>query len=423
MEKITIANRQLIVPSRPVIPFNEGDGSGPDIWRASRRVIDAAVAAAYNDERAIDWLEVYAGEKAQAKFNSWLPAETLAAFREYLVGIKGPLTTPVGGGIRSLNVALRRELDLYACVRPVRWLKGTPSPVRQPELTDMVVFRENTEDLYSGIEFAAGSDENKRFLDLMRNEFPQQYAKIRFPDSSGIGIKPVSAEGSKRLVRAAIRYALDHKRRSVTLVHKGNIMKFTEGAFRQWGYEVAREEFGSQTFTWLEREEIKERDGQPAADAALQSARQAGRLLVKDIITDAAFETALTRPTELDVLATTNLNGDYLSDALAAQVGGLGLAPGANINYENGTAIFEATHGTAPQLAGLDKANPCSVLLSACMLLDYIGWSEAAQAITCSIETVIQARTVTFDLAALTPDAVTLSTSAFSDALIKNLNK
>jgi isocitrate dehydrogenase len=422
MDKITISNGKLNVPTSPTIPFIEGDGSGADIWRASRRVIDAAVAKAYGGKHSITWLEVYAGEKAQQKFNNWLPEETLSAFKEYRFGIKGPLTTPVGEGIRSLNVALRRELDLYACVRPVHWLRGTPSPVKQPELVDMVVFRENTEDLYSGIEFAAGTDENTRFKKLLQEQFPQQYALMRFPETSGIGLKPISEEGSKRLVRAAIRYALEHRRKSVTLVHKGNIMKFTEGAFRKWGYEVASQEFGDRVFTWLEWEEIKQNEGKTTADARLQAALADGKLLVKDIITDAAFETALTRPTELDVLATTNLNGDYLSDALAAQVGGLGLAPGANINYESGAAIFEATHGTAPQLAGLDKANPCSLLLSACMMLEHMGWLEAAKLIEASIEHTIQQGTVTFDLAAMTPDAVTLSTPAFADALIRNLN-
>lgn len=421
MDKITITNGHLNVPFTPDIPFIEGDGIGADIWRVSKRVIDAAVSKAFAGQRSIRWQEVYAGEKSQKLFNNWLPEETLAAFKENPVGIKGPLATPVGEGKRSVNVALRRELDLYACVRPVRWLKRTPSPVRRPELVDMVIFRENTEDLYSGIEFQEGTEENQQFKDLLQTHFPQQYARIRFPESSSIGLKPISREGSKRLVRAAIRYALTHNRKSVSLVHKGNIMKFTEGGFRKWGYEVSKEEFGDQVFTWLEWEAVKQRDGREAADAAMETALQNGKLLIKDIITDAAFETALTRPAELDVLATTNLNGDYLSDALAAQVGGLGLAPGANINYESGAAIFEATHGTAPQLAGLDKANPSSLLLSACMMLEYLGWLEAANLITHSIETTIQKGTVTFDLAALTPDAVTLSTSEFGDALIKNL--
>jgi isocitrate dehydrogenase len=420
-QPITVHNGQLQVPDQPILPFIEGDGSGPDIWKAARRVIDAAVAAAYKGQRSLAWMEVFAGEKAQALFGTSLPAETLEAFKQYYVGIKGPLATPVGEGARSLNVALRQTLDLYVCQRPVRWLPGTPSPVRQPELVDMVVFRENTEDLYAGIEFADGTEENKRFIDILAREFPDAYKRIRFPESSGIGIKPISREGTTRLVRAAIQFALENKRKSVTLVHKGNIMKYTEGAFRKWGYELAQSEFAGQTYTWLQREATRKQSGDDAANAEMKAALADGKLLVKDIIADAAFETALTRPTDLDVLATPNLNGDYLSDALSAQVGGLGIAPGANINYQSGHAIFEATHGTAPMLAGLDKANPCSLLLSAGMMLRYLGWNEAANIMDKAIETTIRKKTVTFDLAHLMDGAVELSTSAFADALIANL--
>ncbi|HTX79066.1 MAG TPA: NADP-dependent isocitrate dehydrogenase [Longilinea sp.] len=420
-QKIYQTDGHLQVPSHPIIPFIEGDGSGPDIWRAARRVIDAAVYKAYGDDRALAWMEVYAGEKAQQICGTSLPAETLTAFKEYLIGIKGPLGTPVGEGARSLNVALRQELDLYVCLRPVRWLPGTPSPVRHPELVNMVVFRENTEDLYAGIEFEAGTEETAQFKKMLREHFPDQYGRMRFADSAGIGIKLISKEGSQRLVRAAIEYALQNRRKSVTLVHKGNIMKYTEGAFRKWGYELARTEFAKQTYTWLQWQETKKRSGEEAANAEMETALKSGRLLVKDVIADAAFETALTRPQELDVLATPNLNGDYLSDALSAQVGGLGIAPGANINYASGAAIFEATHGTAPLLAGLDKANPCSLLLSAGMLLNYIGWTEAANRLDKAIEATIRHKTVTFDLAHLMEGATQLSTSAFGDAVIAAL--
>ncbi len=419
--KITHLNNRLVVPDHPIIPFIEGDGSGPDIWHAAQHVIDAAVMRAYADRRAIIWREVFAGEEAQKQFNNTLPAETLAAFKEYLVGIKGPLTTPIGEGARSLNVALRQELDLYVCLRPVKWLKGTPSPVRQPELVDMVVFRENTEDLYAGIEFAAGTEENRKFMALMQENFPNEYKRMRFPASSGIGIKPISKEGSTRLVRSAIEYALNNHRHSVTLVHKGNIMKYTEGAFRKWGYELAQTEFAESTYTALQWEATKKQSGVDAANTEKEAALKAGKLWIKDIIADAAFETALTRPTELDVLATPNLNGDYLSDALSAQVGGLGIAPGANINYSSGAAIFEATHGTAPTLAGLDKANPCSVLLSAVMMLNYIGWIEAANLLEKAIAKTIQTGMVTFDLAALMPGATSLKTSEFGEAVVKNM--
>ena len=420
-QPILVHSGELQVSSHPIIPFIEGDGSGPDIWRAARRVIDAAVQAAYDGQRSLAWMEVYAGEKASSLFGTSLPRETLEAFKRYRVGIKGPLATPVGEGARSLNVALRQELDLYVCQRPVRWLPGTPSPVRQPELVDMVVFRENTEDLYAGIEFAEGTEENARFKKIFAEQFPESYKRIRFPESSGIGIKPISREGTTRLVRAAVRFALENKRRSVTLVHKGNIMKYTEGAFRKWGYELVQKEFADQTYTWLQWQAAKKESGEESADAELKQALASGKLLVKDIIADAAFETALTRPTELDVLATPNLNGDYLSDALSAQVGGLGIAPGGNINYETGHAIFEATHGTAPLLAGLDKANPCSLLLSAGMMLRYLGWNEAANIMDKAIETTIGKKKVTFDLAHLMDNASELSTSAFADAVIANL--
>jgi isocitrate dehydrogenase len=420
---VTVLDGKLNIPDFPIIPFIEGDGSGPDIWRAAKRGIDAAVQAAYGDQRTVVWLEVYAGEKAQKLFDTSLPAETLDAFREYKVGIKGPLATPVGEGARSLNVALRQELDLYVCLRPVRWLPGTPSPVREPELVNMVIFRENTEDLYTGIEFAAGTEENQRFMRLLKEQFPEQFERIRFPATSGIGIKPISREGSTRLVRAAICYALQNQRKSVTLVHKGNIMKYTEGAFRMWGYELAQTEFADQVYTWLQWGAAKKKSGEAFANAELAAAQAAGKLLIKDIIADAAFETALTRPQELDVLAAPNLNGDYLSDAFSAQVGGLGIAPGANINYESGAAIFEATHGTAPLLAGKDMANPCSLLLSAGMLLNYIGWTEAANRMDKAIQSTIRHKMVTFDLARLVEGATALSTSAFADALIANLGE
>ena len=421
-KKITLENGHLNVPERPIIPFIEGDGSGPDIWRAARRVIDTAILKAYAGKRSIAWVEVYAGEKSQTLFNTWLPEETLAAFKEYHIGIKGPLSTPIGEGMRSLNVALRHELDLYVCLRPVRWIKGVPSPVLHPELVDMVVFRENTEDLYAGIEFEQGSKENERFKQFMQVEFPQMYARIRFPATTAIGIKPISKEGSMRLVRAAILWALQNKRQRVTLVHKGNIMKYTEGAFRKWGYEVAQNEFAGQTYSWLQWETTKKQSGENAANAEMEAALQNGRLLINDIIADAAFETALTRPGELDVLATPNLNGDYLSDALSAQVGGLGMAPGANMNEETGTAIFEATHGTAPRLAGQDKANPCSLILSAEMMLRYLGWHEAADLVLHGLQTTIQNKTVTFDLHHLMQGATLLKTSEFGDALIRNMN-
>ncbi|MBE3562898.1 MAG: NADP-dependent isocitrate dehydrogenase [Hydrogenibacillus schlegelii] len=418
-EKITLRDGRLVVPDRPIIPFIEGDGTGPDIWRAASRVLDAAVEKAYGGRRKIVWFEIFAGEKAYRTFGEWLPDDTLAAVREYLVAIKGPLTTPVGGGIRSLNVALRQELDLYACVRPVRHFRGVPSPVKRPELVDMVVFRENTEDIYAGIEWPAGSPEVKKVLRFLREEMGVN--KIRFPETSGLGIKPVSEEGSKRLVRAAIRYALENKRRSVTLVHKGNIMKFTEGAFRNWGYEVAEAEFGDRVFTWAAYDRIKAERGVEAANAAQQEALAQGKLLVKDVIADIFFQQALTRPDEFDVIATMNLNGDYISDALAAQVGGIGIAPGANINYETGHAVFEATHGTAPKYAGLDKVNPSSVILSGEMMLRYLGWHEAADLILDAMDRTIGEKIVTYDFARLMEGATEVKTSEFGDALIRNM--
>ena len=420
-EAISFANGALRVPAHPIIPYIEGDGIGADIWPAARSVLDAAVQSAYGWRQRIEWMEVFAGKKSSQRFNAWLPEETLQAFKEFRIGIKGPLETPVGGGMRSLNVALRRELDLYACLRPVRWFQGVPSPVRHPESVNMTIFRENTEDLYAGIEYEEGSDENLLFKNLLKEHFPKDYARLRFPESSGIGIKPISREGSQRLVRAAIQWALVNQRHSLTLVHKGNIMKFTEGAFRSWGYDTAENEFEGQVYTHRQWERTKTLKGEDAANAEQQAALQAGRLMVKDIIADAMFEAALTRPQEFDVLATTNLNGDYLSDALAAQVGGIGIAPGANINYENGTAVFEATHGTAPSIAGQDKANPCSLILSGEMLLRYLGWGKAADRVVTGIEGAIAARRLTFDLAALVEGATLVSTTGFAAAIVEQL--
>jgi isocitrate dehydrogenase len=405
-ERITIEGETLGVPDRPILPFIEGDGTGPDIWAASQPVFDAAVEKAYGGERQIQWMEVLAGEKSHDLTGSWLPDETLEAFREFLVGIKGPLTTPVGGGIRSLNVALRQILDLYACVRPVRWFEGVPSPVKRPDQVDMVIFRENTEDIYAGVEFEEGTEENERFRRLMEENFPQRFGKIRFPESSGIGIKPVSREGTERLVRAAIRDALETGRRSVTLVHKGNIMKFTEGAFRDWGYALAKQEFGAEDF-----------EGGP-----WQVIRRDGReIIVKDAIADAFLQQILTRAADYDVIATMNLNGDYISDALAAQVGGIGIAPGANINYVTGHAIFEATHGTAPKYAGKNMVNPGSVILSGEMMLRYMGWPEAADLIIRGLEGAIRQKTVTYDFERLMEGATKVSTSEFGQKIIDNM--
>jgi isocitrate dehydrogenase len=397
---------ELQVPDRPIIPFIEGDGTGPDIWRASQRVLDTAVEKAYGGQKAIAWFEVYAGEKAFNQFNSWLPNDTLTAFRHYLVGIKGPLTTPVGGGIRSLNVALRQILDLYVCLRPVRYFEGVPSPVKHPELVDMVIFRENTEDIYAGVEWAAGTPEAQKLIAFLQGEMGVN--KIRFPETSGIGIKPVSSEGSKRLIRAALRYAVINQRKSVTLVHKGNIMKFTEGAFRDWGYELTREEFSEVAVGW------DDCGGKPG-----------DRILVKDAIADITLQQVLTRPTDFDVIATPNLNGDYLSDALAAQVGGIGIAPGGNINYVTGHAIFEATHGTAPKYANQDKVNPGSVILSGEMMLRHLGWNEAADLIIRGMDGAVAARTVTYDFHRLMEaegvSAALLKTSEFGDAIISHM--
>jgi len=425
-EKIGQKDGMLAVPDRPIIPFIEGDGTGRDIWRASQAVFDAAVAKAYKGKRQIAWLEVLAGEKAFQKTKNWLPDETVEAFRTYLVGIKGPLTTPIGGGIRSLNVALRQLLDLYVCLRPVRYFQGVPSPVRRPEKVDMVIFRENTEDIYAGIEFEAGSPANLKLLALLREEFPKEFQKIRFPQECGIGIKPVSREGTERLVRAAIRYAFLHKRKSVTLVHKGNIMKYTEGAFRGWGYALAEREFGPQVYTWEQWEQSKAKSGEEAANAEQKAALASGRLLVKDAIADITLQQVLTRPDEFDVIATLNLNGDYLSDALAAQVGGLGIAPGGNINYVTGHAVFEATHGTAPKYADLDKVNPGSVILSGDMMLRHLGWHEASDLIMKGIEAAIAARTVTYDFARLMkqsglPGVKEVKCSEFGQAIIQHM--
>jgi len=415
---ITMQDGVLAVPDRPIIPFIEGDGTGPDIWRATVRVLDAAVAKAYNGQRQIQWLEVYAGEKAFKQFGTWLPDATVEACRDYLVSIKGPLTTPVGGGIRSLNVALRQMLDMYVCLRPVRWFKGVPSPVLHPESVDMVIFRENTEDIYAGLEFAAGSDECKRLLALLQEHFPEQYPKIRFPDTSGIGIKPVSQEGTERLVKAALDYALVNGRKSVTIVHKGNIMKFTEGAFRNWAYQLAERDYPQQTYTWTQWEKTKAESGEAAANREQQEALAAGRILLKDAIADIALQQVLTRPCDFDVIATLNLNGDYLSDALAAQVGGIGIAPGGNINCQTGTAVFEATHGTAPKYANLDKVNPGSLILSGEMMLRYLGWTEAADAIIRAMDATIASRRVTYDFARLMDGAEEIKCSEFADALI-----
>jgi isocitrate dehydrogenase len=419
--KISIAGGKLTVPDHPIIPYIEGDGTGRDIWRASVRVLDAAAAKAYGGRRKIEWMEVYAGEKAFKNFGTWLPDETVAACRDYLVSIKGPLTTPIGGGIRSLNVALRQMLDLYVCLRPVRWFKGVPSPVLAPQKVDMVLFRENTEDIYAGIEFESGSADCSRFLELLKREFPKQFAKIRFPDAPGIGIKAASREGSERLFRSALEYAVAFKRRSVTIVHKGNIMKFTEGAFRNWCYALAEREFPESTYTWEQWERTKAAAGEAAANAEMAAAKQAGRIIVKDAIADIALQQVLTRPDEFDVLATMNLNGDYLSDALAAQVGGIGIAPGGNINYLTGHAVFEATHGTAPKYADLDKVNPGSVILSGEMMLRYLGWVEAADAIIVAMDRSIAQKTVTYDFARLMPGATEVKCSEFGDILIRNL--
>ena len=418
-QKITIKNGKLTVPDKPTIPFIEGDGIGPDIWRASKLVFDAAVEKAYGGKKQLMWKEVLAGEKAYKATSNWLPTETLDAFRDYLVGIKGPLTTPVGGGIRSLNVALRQELDLYACVRPVRYYDGVPSPVKRPELTDMVIFRENTEDIYAGIEYMNGTPQAQKMLEFLQDEMGVK--KIRFPESSSFGIKPVSKEGTERLVRAAIKYALEHKKPSVTIVHKGNIMKFTEGAFKTWGYELAEKEFGAKVFTWAQYDKIVAKQGVQVADALQKQAVDQGKLIIKDSIADAFLQQILLRPSEYSVVATLNLNGDYISDALAAIVGGIGIAPGANINYMTGHAIFEATHGTAPKYANQDKVNPGSVILSGVMMLEYMGWKEAAALINKGLEAAIASKRVTYDFERQMEGATLLKCSEFGAEIVKNM--
>ena len=439
-EKIHVSNGVLQVPNCPIIPFIEGDGTGADIWSASVRVFDAAVEKAYGGTRKIEWKEVLAGEKAFNQTGSWLPEETVKAISEYLVAIKGPLTTPVGGGITSLNVALRQQLDLYVCLRPVRYFEGVPSPVKRPDLVDMVIFRENTEDIYAGIEAQAGTDKAAALLAFIQENHPKDFAKIRFGTADkvadwnkyaglegdatvqvGVGIKPVSRVGTERLTRSAIQYALDNKRKSLTIVHKGNIMKFTEGGFRDWSYAVAEREFGDKVYTWAQYDRTKAASGQAAADAEQKAALASGKLLVKDAIADIALQQVLTRPEDFDVIATLNLNGDYLSDALAAQVGGIGIAPGANINYVSGHALFEATHGTAPKYAGLDMVNPSSVILSGVMMLEFMGWKEAADMITRGIEQSIANKRVTYDFERLMEGATKLKCSEFGDEIIKNM--
>lgn len=417
--KITFSNGKLNVPDQPIIPFIEGDGTGADIWNSSRKVFDAAVEKAYGGTRKIHWKEVLAGEKAFNQTNNWLPDETLSIINEYLVAIKGPLTTPVGGGIRSLNVALRQQLDLYACVRPVRYFQGVPSPVKQPELVDMTIFRENTEDIYAGIEWMAGTPEVEKVKQFLQQEMGVK--KIRFPESSSIGIKPVSKEGTERLVRSALLHTIQHNRRSLTLVHKGNIMKFTEGAFKTWGYELAEREFGDKVYTWAQYDRTVAAKGKEAADAEQKAAVDSGKIIVKDAIADAFLQQILLRPEDYDVIATLNLNGDYISDALAAIVGGIGIAPGANINYNTGHAIFEATHGTAPKYANQDKVNPSSVILSGVMMFEYMGWQEAADLIIRGLEASITKKTVTYDFHRLMEGASLLKCSEFGQAIVSNM--
>jgi isocitrate dehydrogenase len=420
-EKITFEGSKLAVPNHLIIPYVEGDGIGRDIWRASQHVFDAAVQQAYGEKRKIEWMEVFAGEKAYKKFGSWLPDESMQAFKEFIVGIKGPLTVPINGDIRSLNVAIRKVLDLYVCQRPVRYFKGVPSPVKHPEYVDMVIFRENTEDIYTGIEFKYGTAGNQQIKALLKENFPAEYGKLRFPETAGIGIKPVSKEGTFRLVRAAIQWALANKRHSVTLVHKGNIMKYTEGAFRIWGYELALAEFGGQVYTWAEWEQTKNEKGEEAANLEQDTALQAGKMLVKDVIADIVFQQTITRPREFDVLATMNLNGDYLSDALAAQVGGTDIAPSGNINYTTGHAIFEVTHGTAPQYADKDVVNPGSLILSGEMMFRYLGWNEAADLIIKGLEAAIAAKTVTHDFHSQMDGSTLLKCSEFGEAIIRQM--
>ena len=442
-DKISIQGGKLSVPDRPIVPFIRGDGTGPDIWAASQRVFNAAVGKAYGGKREIAWFEVHAGEAAFKKFNNWLPDDTVTAFKEFLVGIKGPLTTPVGGGIRSLNVALRQLLDLYVCLRPVQYFNGVPSPVKHPEKVDMIIFRENTEDIYAGIEFAGGSPEAQTVLGFLAHEFPKDFNKIRFgtkekvveymkaasPDHNvenlpvcvGIGIKPISLVGTIRLVKAAIEYALRHQRRSLTIVHKGNIMKYTEGAFRDWGYAAAERIFSDKVYTWAQWERAKKEKGEAAANEDQKAAVKRGAILVKDAIADITLQQVLTRPEDFDVIATPNLNGDYLSDALAAQVGGIGIAPGGNINYITGHAIFEATHGTAPKYANLDKVNPGSVVLSGEMMFRYLGWTEAADLILKGLNGAIASKRVTYDLARLMEGATEIKCSEFGDNIVSHM--
>ncbi len=421
-QKLRMESGKLVVPDQPIIPFIEGDGVGPDIWRAAVGVFDAAVEKAYGGKRKIEWFEVFAGQKSYDKYGTWLPDDTVEAFRAFLVGIKGPLTTPIGGGIRSLNVALRQKLDLYTCLRPVRHFEGVPSPVKHPEYVDMVIFRENTEDIYSGIEFKAGTPEVRKVIAFLQDAMGQT---IRFPETSGIGIKPVSSEGSKRLVRGAINFCLTNGRKSVTLVHKGNIMKFTEGAFRDWGYEVAEEEFADQTYTWSQWGRTKKDKGEEAANAEQEAALAGGKILVKDAIADIALQQVLTRPRDFDVIATLNLNGDFLSDALAAQIGGIGIAPGGNINYDTGHAIFEATHGTAPKYTDQDKVNPGSVILSGEMLLRHLQWNEAADLVIAGMSKAIGAKEVTYDFERLMraegTQAKLLKCSEFAKAIVSHM--
>ncbi|MFW5969088.1 MAG: NADP-dependent isocitrate dehydrogenase [Halofilum sp. (in: g-proteobacteria)] len=421
--KITLENGVLQVPDNPIITYIEGDGIGVDITPVMQQIVDAAVEKAYGGKRKIHWMEVLAGEKANNEVGAWLPDETVDAIREYLISIKGPMTTPVGGGIRSLNVALRQVLDLYVCLRPVRWFTGVPSPVKHPENVDMVIFRENTEDIYAGIEFQAGSKENEQFKQLLHEHFPSAYANIRFPDECGLGIKPISREGTERLVRAAIRYAIENGRKSVTIVHKGNIMKYTEGAFRSWAYELAEREFANETYTWSEWERTVADKGQEAANKEQDEAVASGRILVKDAIADIALQQVLTRPDDFDVIATMNLNGDYLSDALAAQVGGIGIAPGGNINHDTGHAVFEATHGTAPKYAGKDMVNPGSLVLSAEMMLRHLKWDEAADLVLTGMDAAIASKNVTYDFARLMDGATKVSCSQFGEAIVKRMQQ
>jgi isocitrate dehydrogenase len=418
-KKIQKNSEGLQVPDNPIIPFISGDGTGPDIWFATKTVIDGAIEKAYQGKKQISWKKVYAGEEAYKEKGEWLPQETLDTIREYLVAIKGPLTTPVGGGIRSLNVALRQILDLYTCLRPVRYYQGVPSPVKDPTTTDMVIFRENSEDIYAGIEWLNGTEEVKKVIRFLQDEMGVD--KIRFPESSSIGIKPVSKEGAERLIRAAINYAIEHKRPSVTIVHKGNIMKYTEGKFKAWGYELAEREFSDQAFTWAQYDRIVEEEGKEAANAAQSKAEAAGKIIVKDVIADAFLQQILTRPKEYSVIATLNLNGDYISDALAAIVGGIGIAPGANINYETGHAIFEATHGTAPKYADMDKVNPGSLILSGAMMLDYMGWTEAGDLIRTGLQKTILSKKVTYDFERLMTGATLLKCSEFGQEIVKNM--